>query len=335
MTEKPAQFRFAREKPGLPGDETWAITHDSISEPTACEVSIRVHYVSVDPGMKGWITNARSYIDAVQPGDVMRGFGVAEVTASAHENFAVGDFCTGFTGIQTHATVTPVMLRKIDPKVAPLSRFLGGLGMTGFTAYFGLLDIGQPKAGDTVVVSSAAGAVGHIVAQIAKLKGCRVVGIAGGPEKCNYLRDELKLDAAIDYRTNNLASDLQAATPDGIDVYFDGVGGETLDTVLGMANRHARIVACGAISGYVDPNGPRGLANYTKVITQSLMIRGFTMVDYMHRIEEAFVDLLTWEHEGKIVFREHILEGIESFPRALQMVLRGENHGKLMIKLTD
>ena len=162
-----------------------------------------------------------------------------------------------------------------------------------------------------------------------------MVGIAGGPEKCNYLRNELKLDAAIDYRTNNLASDLQAAAPDGIDVYFDGVGGETLDTVLGMANRHARIVACGAISGYIDPNGPRGLANYTKVITQSLMIRGFTMVDYMDRIEEAFVDLLTWEHEGKIVFREHILEGIESFPRALQMVLRGENHGKLMIKLTD
>ncbi|NKI16726.1 NADP-dependent oxidoreductase [Spongiibacter sp. KMU-166] len=335
MTTQPTQVRFNKPAEGIPGNNTWTITHDPIADPREGEIAIKLHYLSIDPAIKGWITDKKSYIEAVKPGDVMRGFGVAEVIASESDYFSVGDFCTGFTGIQTHATMDSRQLRKIDPQLAPLSRFMGGLGMPGFTAYFGLLDIGKPAPGETVVVSSAAGAVGHIVAQIAKLKGCRVVGIAGGEAKCAYLRDELKLDAVIDYREGNLPEALAVAAPEGVDVYFDGVGGETLDAVLMVANRHARIIACGAVSQYANLEAPQGLGNYMLVITQSLMIKGFTMRDYMHRIKEAFIDLLTWEHEGKVVFREHILNGIECYPEAVKMIYSGKNNGKLMIKVSD
>jgi len=335
MTTQPTQVRFNKPAKGIPGNNTWAITHDPIADPGEGEIAIKLHYLSIDPAIKGWITDKKSYIEAVKPGDVMRGFGVAEVIASRSDYFKVGDFCTGFTGIQTHATMDSRLLRKIDPNLAPLTRFMGGLGMPGFTAYFGLLDIGNPQPGETVVVSSAAGAVGHVVAQIAKLKGCRVVGIAGGPEKCAYLRDELKLDAVIDYREGNLPEALAVAAPAGVDVYFDGVGGETLDAVLMVANRHARIIACGAVSTYTKMDAAQSLKNYMLVITQSLMIKGFTMRDYMHRIKEAFIDLLTWEHEGKVVFREHILNGIECYPEAVKMIYAGKNNGKLMIKVSD
>lgn len=335
MSNQPTQIRFAAPAKGIPGRDTWAITHDAVPEPEDGEVTIKLHYLSIDPAIKGWITDKKSYVEAVKLGDVMRGFGVAEVVASRSDYFKVGDFCTGFTGIQTHATLNSRALRKIDASFAPLSRFMGGLGMPGFTAYFGLLDIGKPQEGETVVVSSAAGAVGHVVAQIAKLKGCRVIGIAGGPEKCGYLRDELQLDAVIDYREGNLQQALSEAAPAGVDVYFDGVGGETLDAVLMIANRHARIVSCGAVSQYANLTEPDGLRNYMMVITQSLMIKGFTMLDYMHRIKEAFVDLLTWEMEGKIVFREHIIEGIERYPEAVEMIFAGKNHGKLMLKVSE
>lgn len=335
MTSEITQVRFAKEADGLPTADTWQLTHDKLPSPQEGEISVKIHYVSVDPAMKGWITNKRSYIDSVRLGDVMRGFGVAEVIESNSEEYEVGDFCTGFTGIQTHATLGKGFLRKIDANLAPLSRFMGGLGMTGFTAYFGLLDIGKPREGETVVVSSAAGAVGHIVCQIAKLKGCRVVGIAGGPEKCAYLRDELQLDEVIDYKQGDIKGQIKAATPKGIDVFFDGVGGETLDAVLTRVNRHARLVICGAVSQYTDLNNTKGPANYMALVTQSCLMQGFTMRDYLDRIPEAFVDLLTWESEGKIQFKEHILQGIDKFPEAVGMVFAGKNHGKLMIKLVD
>lgn len=333
MSEPVTQVRFAKEAVGLPTTDTWQITHDPIAAPEDGEISVKIHYVSIDPAMKGWISKKKSYIEPVELGEVMRGFGVAEVTASRSDYYHVGDFCTGFTGIQTHATVNSRMLRKIDPKLAPLSRFMGGLGMPGFTGYFGLLDIGKPQEGETVVVSSAAGAVGHVVCQIAKLKGCRVVGIAGGAEKCAFLRDELKLDAVIDYKQGNIAGQLEQASPDGIDVYFDAVGGETLDAVLMLMNRHARIIICGAISQYQQIENPVGPGNYIQLVAQSCLMQGFTMRDYMHRVPEAFVDLMTWEHAGKIKFREHILQGIETFPEAVEMIYQGRNHGKLMIKL--
>ena len=333
MSEPVTQVRFAQEADGLPTADTWQYSHDALPALKDGEILVKVHYVSVDPAMKGWISKKKSYIAPVELGDVMRGFGVAQVIESRSDYYQVGDFCTGFTGIQTHGVYNSRELRKIDANFAPLSRFMGGLGMPGFTAYFGLLDIGQPKEGETVVVSSAAGAVGHVVCQIAKLKGCRVVGIAGGPEKCAYLSDDLKLDAVIDYKQGNIAQQLKDTCPEGIDVYFDAVGGETLDAVLMLVNRHARLVICGAISQYENIQNPVGPGNYIQLIAQSCLMQGFTMRDYIHRIKEAFVDLLTWENEGKIIFREHILEGIENFPEAVEMVYQGKNHGKLMIKL--
>lgn len=335
MTNPITQVRFAKEAVGLPTADTWQFTHDALIPPQEGEISVKMHYVSVDPAMKGWISKKKSYIEPVELGEVMRGFGVAEVIKSRSDYYQVGDFCTGFTGIQTHGTFDSRALRKIDPSFAPLTRFMGGLGMPGFTAYFGLLDIGKPKEGETVVVSSAAGAVGHVVCQIAKLKGCRVVGIAGGPEKCAYLKDDLNVDAVIDYKLGDIAGQLKAAAPEGIDVFFDAVGGETLDAVLMQMNRHARIVICGAITQYENIENPIGPGNYVQLLTQSCLMQGFTMRDYMHRSKEAFVDLLTWEHEGKIQFREHIVQGIEMFPEAVQMVYQGKNHGKLIIKLVD
>ena len=335
MTNPITQVRFAKEAVGLPTADTWQFTHDALIPPQEGEISVKMHYVSVDPAMKGWISKKKSYIEPVELGEVMRGFGVAEVIKSRSDYYQVGDFCTGFTGIQTHGTFDSRALRKIDPSFAPLTRFMGGLGMPGFTAYFGLLDIGKPKEGETVVVSSAAGAVGHVVCQIAKLKGCRVVGIAGGPEKCAYLKDDLNVDAVIDYKLGDIAGQLKAAAPEGIDVFFDAVGGETLDAVLMQMNRHARIVICGAITQYENIENPIGPGNYVQLLTQSCLMQGFTMRDYMHRSKEAFVDLLTWEHEGKIQFREHIVQGIEMFPEAVQMVYQGKNHGKLMIKLVE
>ena len=335
MTNPITQVRFAKDAVGLPTADTWQFTHDALIPPQEGEISVKMHYVSVDPAMKGWISKKKSYIEPVELGEVMRGFGVAEVIESRSDYHQVGDFCTGFTGIQTHGTFDSRALRKINPSFAPLTRFMGGLGMPGFTAYFGLIDIGKPKEGETVVVSSAAGAVGHVVCQIAKLKGCRVVGIAGGPDKCAYLKDDLNVDAVIDYKLGDIAGQLKAAAPEGIDVFFDAVGGETLDAVLMQMNRHARIVICGAITQYENIENPIGPGNYVQLLTQSCLMQGFTMRDYMHRSKEAFVDLLTWEHEGKIQFREHIVQGIEMFPEAVQMVYQGKNHGKLIIKLVD
>ncbi len=328
------QVRFVKEAEGVPAADTWQYTHDSVRPPQEGEMIVKMHYLSIDPAMKGWITNKRSYIEPVKLGDVMRGFGVGEVIESRSDYCKVGDFCTGFTGIQSCGTYSDRELRKVDASLAPLSSLMGGLGMPGFTAYFGLLDIGKPKAGETVVVSSAAGAVGHVVCQIAKLKGCRVVAIAGGPDKCQYLKD-LGMDEVIDYRQGNIDQALKAAAPQGIDVYFDGVGGEILDAVLMQINRHARLVICGAVSQYSDMHNQVGPSNYMQLITQSAVMQGYTMRDYMHRVKEAFIDLLTWQSEGKISFREHILEGIDAFPKAVDMIFKGENQGKLMIKLSD
>jgi hypothetical protein len=335
MTSSITQVRLKERPTELPTADTWQFTHDPLRPLQDGEIAVKLHYLSVDPAMKGWVSEKKSYIEAVKLGDVMRGFGVGEVIESKSDYYQVGDFCTGFTGIQSHGVFNSRELRKIDTNLAPLSRFMSGLGMPGFTAYFGLLDIGKPQAGETVVVSSAAGAVGHVVCQIAQLKGCRVVGIAGGPEKCAYLTNELKLDAVIDYKAGDISGQMKAACPDGLDVYFDCVGGETLDAALWNMNRHARIVICGAISQYEDIENPVGPSNYMQLLMQSCLMQGFTMKDYMHQIKDAFVDLLTWEHEGKIVFREHILDGIDVFPEAVSMIYSGKNNGKLMIKLVD
>jgi NADPH-dependent curcumin reductase CurA len=248
------------------------------------------------------------------------------------EKLKPGDFVFTFTGVQTDLTVSGKGLRKLDPNIVPLPKYLGGLGMPGFTGYFGMTDIGQPKAGDIVVVSAAAGAVGSVASQIAKNAGAKVIGIAGGPVKTSYLRDELLLDGVVDYKNESVGQSLDRLAPEGVDVYFDNVGGETLDAVLARIRRHARIVLCGGISQYGELGSVRGPSNYLQLIAQSGMMRGFTMLDYVSRIQEAGMALGGLMLQGKLKTREHIVKGIDSFPEALAMIYAGENFGKLMIE---
>ena len=327
------QFRLREYPVKAVNSNTWQMTSDAPQEPLEGQLLVRNRWLSVDPGMRGWITPKRSYMPPVQPGEVMRAFGVAEVVQSNAEGFKVGDVITGFTGVQTLGLVDAAMVRKVDLRYASEQQYLSGLGMTGYTAYFGLLDVGKPQAGQTVVVSAAAGAVGSIVCQIAKIKGCRVVGIAGGEEKTQYLKDTLGLDAVIDYKAGPIANALNAGAPQGIDVYFDNVGGDILDAVLMQINRHARIVVCGGISQYLDIEQVRGPANYLQLIAQSGTMQGFTMRDYMSRVPEAFMALAGWNTKGEVKFRDHVLQGIESFPQAFDMLFSGANQGKLLIQL--
>lgn len=328
-----AQIRM-REYPGArPAREVWQLTHDPLRSVEDGEVAVAIDTISIDPGMSGWITDKRSYMPPVKPGGVMRAFGVGEVTESKSDRFDVGDWVTGFTGVQTHGAYRAEHLRRIDISLAPPNKYLSGLGMTGYTGFFGMSDLGRPNEGETVVVSAASGAVGSIAAQVAKAAGARVIGIAGGPKKCAYLIDELGLDAAIDYKNNNVGEALAQACPDEIDLYFDNVGGETLEAVLGLMRYRGRIVVCGGISQYDDFAGARGPANFMSVVTHSLTIRGYTMRDYMHRVPEALEWLVpTWK-EGRLKMREHVVEGIENFPDAYEMIFRGENHGKLLLKV--
>ena len=264
----------------------------------------------------------------------MRAFGVGEVIESNCDTLVVGDVVTGFTGVATHAVLPARHLRKIDTRLAPAQLYLSALGMTGYTAYFGMTDIGRPQPSETVVVSSAAGAVGSIAVQLARQRGARVVGIAGGAQKKEYLLDELQLDAAIDYRSEEMAAALKKTAPAGIDVYFDNVGGEILEAALMQMNRHGRIVVCGGISQYSDWEQARGPANYMQIVTHSLTMQGFTMRDYMDRISEALTVLFDGYQDGSLKFRQHVLEGIERFPEAFDMLFNGRNQGKLLIKIT-
>lgn len=327
------QFRLREYPVHAVNANTWHMTHEAPEAPLEGQLIVRNQWLSVDPGMRGWITPKRSYIPPVQPGEVMRAFGVAEVIQSNVAGFKPGDIVTGFTGVQTLGPVDAQMVRKIDLRYASAQQYLSGLGMTGYTAYFGLLDVGKPQAGQTVVVSAAAGAVGAIVCQIAKIKGCKVIGIAGGPEKTRYLKETLGLDAAIDYKTGDVSEALKSAAPDGIDLYFDNVGGDILDAVLMQINRHARIVVCGGISQYLDAEKVHGPANYLQLIAQSATMQGFTMRDYMNRVPEAFMALAGWHAKGQVKFRDHVLQGIESFPQAFDMLFSGANQGKLLIQL--
>lgn len=332
ITDEPVQIRLAAYVDGIPGDEAWAFTNDPVPDLGEGEVEVDVRFVSVDPGMKGWMTPVRSYIEPVRPGEVMRAFGIGPVLRSASARFAVGDVVTGFTGLQRPAVVHERWLRAVDTDLAPMELHVSVLGMTGFTGYFGMLDIGRPAPGETVVVSAASGAVGSVAAQVARRAGARVVGIAGGPAKCAYLTGDLGLDGAVDYKAGDLVGQLRAATPDGVDVYFDNVGGEILDAVLMRINRHARVVLCGGISQYGDIAAATGPSNYLQLVFKSATMRGFTMTDYMRRIPEAFADLAAWVEDGSIRHRQHVVDGLERFPETLRMLFSGENSGKLLIR---
>jgi NADPH-dependent curcumin reductase CurA len=288
--------------------------------------------------MRGWMNEGRSYIAPVGIGEVMRAGGAGRVIASANPAFNVGDHVTGMLGAQEYALITAEAakgLTKVDPKLAPLPVYVGALGITGLTAYFGLLDVGQAKAGDTVVVSGAAGATGMVAGQIAKIKGCRAVGIAGGAEKCSYIVKGLGFDAAIDYKSENVSEALRKHCPQGINVYFDNVGGDILDAALANLARGARVVICGAISQYNSTSGIKGPSNYLSLLINSARMEGFVVFNYMARYAEAAREMAGWMMAGKLKSREDIVEGFQTFPDTLLKLFRGENTSKLMIKVTN
>jgi NADPH-dependent curcumin reductase len=297
------------------------------------QVLVKNLYISLDPAMRGWMNDGKSYIDPVKLGDVMRAGGVGQVLASNHPKFAVGDHISGMTGVQTHCITDGKGWVKVDTTLAPLTTYLNVLGMTGMTAYFGLLESGQPKAGETVVVSGATGAVGATVGQIAKIKGCRVVGIAGGAEKCRIAVEELGYDACIDYKNEEVRLGLKRECPNGVDVYFDNVGGDILDTVLTRINLRARIVICGAISQYNNTTPMKGPSNYLSLLVNRARMEGIIVFDFAHRYKEAAIEMGGWLKEGRLKSQEHVEEGIDRYPEILMKLFKGENFGKLVLKV--
>lgn len=300
--------------------------------PADGEVLLRVRYLSLDAANRAWMQGA-TYRAAVTTGTVMAGHALAEVVASRADGLAPGDLVLADTGWQAYAAVPAKGLQKL-PRLEPLTHLLSVYGIAGLTAYFGLLEIGRPKAGDTVVVSAAAGSVGSLVGQIAKIQGARVVGIAGGPAKCAALTDELGFDAAVDYKAGNLYKDLKAAAPKGIDVYFDNVGGDIFEACLFQMNLHGRIACCGAVSQYdgkPPAHGPRGVPGL--IVTKRLTLQGFILYDFMPRANEALQALQKWVAEGRLKVKEDIIEGLENAPAGLVGLLAGENLGKRMVKV--
>ena len=329
------QYRLAARPTGLPARTDWTFTEEPVRDPAEGEVLVRVLYLSLDPAMRGWMNDGKSYIAPVAIGDVMRAGGVGRVMASKHARFAVGDFVTGTLGVQEYALTGAKGLHKVDPALAPLPTYLAALGMPGMTAYFGLLDIGRPQPGNTVVVSGAAGAVGSVVGQVAKIKECRVIGIAGGADKCRHIVADLGFDAAIDYKASDVRRELAAHCPDGIDVYFDNVGGDILDAALARLALHARVVICGAISQYNSTTSVKGPANYLSLLVNRASMTGMVVFDYADRYAEAARDLAAWMAAGKLQSREDVVPGLDNFPEALLMLFKGENMGKLVLQVAD
>ena len=298
------------------------------------EILTRTIYLSLDPYMRGRISGVKSYAKGVDPGDLMVGGTVGEVVESKHPGFKAGDFVQGYDGWQTYGVSKGAGVRKLDPKQAPISTALGVLGMPGMTAYVGLLDIGQPKPGETVVVSAASGAVGAVVGQLAKIKGCRAVGIAGGKDKCEYVVNELGFDACVDYKRDDFAATLQAACPKGVDVYFENVGGAVLAAVLKLVNPFARIPLCGLVSQYNATEMPAG-PNWGVLLVNRVLVKGFIVSDHLDRLPAFLSDVSGWVREGRIKYREDIVQGLESAPQAFIGLLQGKNFGKLIVKVGD
>jgi NADPH-dependent curcumin reductase len=327
------QIRLAARPSGLPQPSDWELTTEPVPSPSEGEFVVALSHLSIDPAMRGWMDDAPSYIEPVQIGAVMRAGGVGQVTASEHPGFAVGDHVYGAFGVQEFARSDGNGVIKVDTSLASLPTFLGALGVGGLTAYFGLLDVARPREGETVVVSGAAGAVGSVVGQIAKLKGCRTIGIAGGPEKCEWIVEDLGFDAAIDYKAENVRQGLREHAPDRVDVYFDNVGGEILDAVLARLARGARIVLCGGISQY-NSRGRWGPTNYLALIGARASMTGMLVFDYADRYPEATAELAGWLRDGRLISREHIVDGgVAAFPETLLKLFEGENIGKLVLAL--
>ena len=321
------------EKPvGKLGHEHFRMSNAAIPEPKDGEALVRVHYISLDAANRAWMHGA-TYRSAVDANSVMAGGGIAEVVASKADGLKAGDIVFGDTGWQDYAAIPAKHLTRM-PKLEPMTHLLSVFGIAGLTAYFGLLDVAKPKSGETVVVSAAAGSVGSIVGQIARIKECRVVGIAGGKDKCDWLTSELGFDAAVDYKGGAVFKALRAATPKGIDVYFDNVGGDILEACLPLMNNRGRISCCGAISQYdgaPQATGPRGVPGL--IVVKRLIMQGFIVMDFMDQRDKALSELQSWVSSGKLKVQEDIINGLENTPKALIGLLAGENRGKRMIKL--
>ncbi|CAM4120349.1 NADP-dependent oxidoreductase [Saccharibacillus endophyticus] len=331
MTQK-KRFVLASRPEGMPTQDNFELKTEELEAPQDGEISVETLYLSVDPYMRGRMNDAKSYSKPYEIGGTLGGGSIGRVIESRHASRKVGDIVLGGWGWQTHATVSGDQVAPVDPDLAPIQTALGVLGMTGLTAYFGLLDIGQPKAGETVVVSGAGGAVGMIVGQIAKIKGARVVGISGSEEKNRYLSEELGFDAVVNYKTESLGEALAAACPDGVDVYFDNVGGEVTDAVFELLNSNARIPLCGQISLYNVAKKEPGPRFLPQLLTRTALVKGFLVGQYQDRYSEAIPEMAGWLKEGKLKYRENIIEGFERTPEAFLGLFSGDNLGKQLVK---
>ena len=333
------QVRLAARPKGLPQAGDWQFMQEALPQPGPGGVLIKTLALSLDPAMRGWMDDVRSYIPPVGIGEVMRAGGVGVVMASGHPDFAVGQHVSGGPGVQEYWAVAADQVRRsgltrIDLRLGTLTQWLNVLGMPGMTAYFGLLDVGQPQPGQTVVVSGAAGAVGQTVGQLAKLKGCRVVGIAGGAAKCEWVVRELGFDACVDYKGGSVKDGLKELCPQGVDVYFDNVGGEILDTVLTRINRKARIVICGAISQYNSTTAVEGPRNYLSLLVNRARMEGLVVFDYAARYGEAVAEMAGYLKDGRMKSKEDVVRGgVVAFPATLNRLFSGENFGKLVLEI--
>jgi NADPH-dependent curcumin reductase CurA len=332
------QIRLAARPVGLPTRADWNFTTEPVAEPADGGVLVKTLALSLDPAMRGWMNEGKSYIAPVGIGEVMRAGGIGSVVASRHPGFAPGDKVSAMLGTQDYAMIAADQIQrhalvKIDPRLGTDTQWLNVLGMPGMTAYFGLMDVGQPKAGETLVVSGAAGAVGQTVGQLGKLKGCRVVGIAGGPAKCEWVVKELGFDACIDYKTGSVRDGLKQHCPNGVDIYFDNVGGEILDTVLTRINRKARIVICGAISQYNNTTPVQGPKNYLSLLVNRARMEGMVVFDYTDRFPQAIAELAGHLQSGRMKSKEDVVVGLDTFPETLLKLFNGENFGKLVLQV--
>ncbi|HEX6352647.1 NADP-dependent oxidoreductase [Actinophytocola sp.] len=328
------QCRLAARPVGLPQPSDWTFADEAVADIGDGEFLVAVEYVSIDPAMRGWMNAARSYIPPVEIGAVMRAAAIGRVERSNHPDFPVGDHVSGAFGVQRYAVSDGRGVTKVDLDLASPAAHLGVLGLSGLTAYFGLLDIGKPRPGQTVVVSGAAGAVGSIAGQIARVHGCRTIGIAGGKAKCDWLVGDLGFDAAIDYKTEDVRRRLRDLAPDGVDVFFDNVGGDILDAVLVRLATHARVVISGAISQYNATEPVKGPANYLQLLVARASMTGFVIFDYAKRYAEGIDKLSEWLGSGDVRSQEDVVEAtIDDFPDVLLRLFRGENTGKLVLAL--
>ena len=336
MTIMNLQCRLAqRPAPGLPDPSIWSFSEEPVAEVSDGEVLVEVLYCSLDPAMRTWLNSGRSYVPPVGVGEVMRATGIGRIAASRATGFSKGDVVGGLFGIQKYAVALATELQRIDPAGIPLPVHLGALGISGLTAYFGLIDVGKAKADETVVISAAAGSVGSVAGQIAKALGCRAVGVAGGGEKCRLLVEELGFDEALDYKSDGFGAALKAACPRGVDVYFDNVGGAVLNTVLRNLARGARIVISGAVSQYNATEIGSGPTNYMNLLVARASMTGFVIFDYQDRYAEGRKALAAWIAEGKVEPRTHLVKGIGNFPISLNQLFAGENIGKFVLQVTE